>query len=471
MKAIIMNKRIVLALGMMVFVAALLISSTGAFFSDSESSVGNVFTAGDIDLKIDSTATYNGNPVTNATWTQKDLVPQSDKFFNFNDVKPGDQGENTISVHVTSNDAWVCAMVSNLTNDDNGINEPESAVDSTDGTGNGELKNSMIWTVWRDTNGDGIKDVGESVLASGHPSEGVLALYDTTTGTGPLAGNTTGFIGVAWELPATVGNEVQTDSMTGDVSFYAVQSRNNDGFKCSDTEAPTQPDTIGNDDLFTTNDRVAARLTDKWFFYNDVNDSIMPINQFTPNGANEIVAGPGGVEAARMLLDTAGSRYNIATYKFAGTPLASLTSLKYRAYDATSDSDTPYLHFNVDFNGTDTWQNRLVYVPGASTNPALPVGSWTVVDALNGGGMWCWSGMSTCGSGGATTWPTGTGTAFANNAAPYQSLSDILAAYPGIRIRVSDSWFGIRAGQPGPAAAEDYVDWVDVNGTTYDFGN
>lgn len=241
MKAIIMNKRIVLALGMMVFVAALLISSTGAFFSDSESSVGNVFTAGDIDLKIDSTATYNGNPVTNATWTQKDLVPQSDKFFNFNDVKPGDQGENTISVHVTSNDAWVCAMVSNLTNDDNGINEPESAVDTTDGAGNGELAQSMNWIVWRDdgagggTAGNNIQDGSEATLTSGHPANGVLALYDSITGTGPLLGNHTGYIGVKWELPATVGNEVQTDSMTGDVSFSAVQSRNNPDYKCVST--------------------------------------------------------------------------------------------------------------------------------------------------------------------------------------------------------------------------------------------
>lgn len=242
MKAIVMNKRIVLALGMIVFVAAILISSTGAFFSDSESSVGNVFTAGAIDLKIDSTATYNGQPVATSTWEQKDLVPTSDKFFNFNDVKPGDTGSNTISVHVISNNAWVCAYVKNLTNDDNGINEPEGASgDTTDGTGKGELKDSMNWIVWRDTNGDGIKDVGESPLTSGHPSEGVLALYDSTTATGPLVGNNTGYIGVAWELPATVGNEVQTDSMTGDVSFYAVQSRNNDGFKCSDTVEQPEP--------------------------------------------------------------------------------------------------------------------------------------------------------------------------------------------------------------------------------------
>lgn len=232
MKAIVMNKRIILALGMIVFVAAVLISSTGAFFSDTESSTGNVFTAGAIDLKIDSTATYNGNAVESATWTERDLNPTADKFFNFNDIKPGDHGTNTVSVHVINNDAWVCAYVTGLTENENGINEPESEVDSTPETG--ELRQNMSWVIWRDTNGNGVQDVGEGTLTSGQPNNGVLALYDSTTGT-PLSASTTGYIGVAWTLPASVGNEVQTDSMTGDISFSAVQSRNNLQYKCVDT--------------------------------------------------------------------------------------------------------------------------------------------------------------------------------------------------------------------------------------------
>jgi predicted ribosomally synthesized peptide with SipW-like signal peptide len=58
---LITNKRIVLALGMIVVVAAIVISGTGAFFSDSETSANNVFTAGSIDLKVDHLKqTYNG---------------------------------------------------------------------------------------------------------------------------------------------------------------------------------------------------------------------------------------------------------------------------------------------------------------------------------------------------------------------------------------------------------------------------
>ena len=56
-----MNKRIIFSLSTLIVTGAVLVGGTGAFFSDTETSAGNVFTAGDIDLKINHTAqTYNG---------------------------------------------------------------------------------------------------------------------------------------------------------------------------------------------------------------------------------------------------------------------------------------------------------------------------------------------------------------------------------------------------------------------------
>ena len=49
-------KKILLSLGMIVFVGGLIIGATGAFFSDTETSTGNTFAAGAIDLKIDNTS-------------------------------------------------------------------------------------------------------------------------------------------------------------------------------------------------------------------------------------------------------------------------------------------------------------------------------------------------------------------------------------------------------------------------------
>lgn len=273
--SIIKNKRVVLALGMIVVVSAILISGTGAFFSDSESSTGNVFTAGAIDLKVDSEQHYNNAVCEGGVWVVANpTVPQypvegsecggtwgqdgdgldivNEQFFNFGDIKPGDEGENTISLHVVNNDAWVCADVSNLANDDNGLTEPESLVDSTDGAGDGELQQTMLWKVWRDDGldefghhidgavpGDNIYQDGEVVLTEGNPSEGSLSVYDSTTGTGPLVAGTTGYVGVAWSLPGASGNETQTDSLTGDIGFSVVQSRNNGEFVCGESDVTT----------------------------------------------------------------------------------------------------------------------------------------------------------------------------------------------------------------------------------------
>ncbi|MDO8569268.1 MAG: TasA family protein [bacterium] len=54
-------KRILISAGMIAVVGALAIGGTIAFYNDTETSTGNIFTAGSIDLKVDHTkASYNG---------------------------------------------------------------------------------------------------------------------------------------------------------------------------------------------------------------------------------------------------------------------------------------------------------------------------------------------------------------------------------------------------------------------------
>lgn len=54
-------KKILLSLGTLVAVAAVVAGGTYAFYNDTETSTGNIFTAGSIDLKVDHTkASYNG---------------------------------------------------------------------------------------------------------------------------------------------------------------------------------------------------------------------------------------------------------------------------------------------------------------------------------------------------------------------------------------------------------------------------
>lgn len=263
---------------------AVLAGATVAFFSDKEQSNGNTFTAGAIDLQVDNTSYYNGVANPNTSWEQADLTIQ--KFFDFLDLKPDDYGEDTISLHVATNEAYLCANVTLTSNDDNGINEPESEVDTTDGAGAGELAGLVNFLWWAD-DGDNVLENDEQVINTGNfgaLSVGQtysLALADSDdniwTGTGgPVAPNQTLYIGKAWcfgqiataALPqsnytgpaadnngdstlgtpedggiscdgTSLGNESQTDSLTADIAFTAEQARHNEDFQC----APNGPRT------------------------------------------------------------------------------------------------------------------------------------------------------------------------------------------------------------------------------------
>jgi predicted ribosomally synthesized peptide with SipW-like signal peptide len=263
--------------------------STGAFFSDTETSNGNMFTAGAIDLKIDNTSYYNGVLNQATTWIDAvDLVAH--KFFDFGDIKPGDIGEDTISLHVNTNSAYLCANVTLTSNDDNGVNEPEAGDgDTTDGAGQGELAAAVNFLWWAD-DGDNVLETDENVISQGpigalplnQPFPVTLAdasknIWNALQAPGPVDGNTTKYIGKGWcfgaittspaaqdgavvdvspqdGIPdngpassrgggftcsgAALNNITQTDSLTADVSFQAVQSRNNPGFLCPTGHCP-----------------------------------------------------------------------------------------------------------------------------------------------------------------------------------------------------------------------------------------
>lgn len=293
-----MNKKIVMSLSVIAAVSAVVIGGTGAFFSDSETSTGNTFTAGAIDLKVDSEQHYNGHecipnpneltatnmpyvwgPGTNpypvegtacdGTWKETDLGAQ--KFFNFTDVKPGDSGENTISLHVINNDAWACVDVAVTKNDDMSSTEPElygtGDVLDTVSTMDGELAQNVYFTAWAD-DGDNVWESGEMLLFSNDsgPASDVLggktyALADATTGL-PMPGSDDAsavrYIGLAWCAGmqtvdtnnytigcsnASMGNDTQTDSLEASVAFRVVQARNNPNFYC-DGRVVTGPNDV-----------------------------------------------------------------------------------------------------------------------------------------------------------------------------------------------------------------------------------
>jgi predicted ribosomally synthesized peptide with SipW-like signal peptide len=312
-------KRIILSGGILLFAVAVIAGGTGAFFSDQISSEDNVFTAGSVSLLVeDITHTYNGAPGDAPVFGENNIS------FSLNDIKPLDEGVISYSIQNGANDAIVCAMVDETSSNDNGVINPETnAGDLSNGAGAGELGAFLSFKIGTQT--------GSLAALSGvwQPVGTIDANADFASAINYCFGEFSGNDCVLDE--DAVYNLAQTDSITADVMFYAVQSRNND-FTCAELNEEQE---ITNADLYTANDRLGAFLSQDWFFYNDTNDTIMSLNQFSgTGGVNTIAAFTGSNGAAKMVLDNGtqmpdysglndpgNPRYNIATYKFSGTSL------------------------------------------------------------------------------------------------------------------------------------------------------
>lgn len=281
-------KRILLSVALVGAVTSAAVFATGAFFSDTETSEGNRFVSGAIDLLVDSEAHYAGMRCDDNQWVEEDqgtstrpeLLGQecfgtweetdlglTHRFFDYFDLKPGDHGENTISLHVDNNDAYMCAIIDNMEDNDLGLTEPEQEDgDDSDGPGNGELSEEIRFFAWRD-DGDNIWEDGELVLFSNTegPASDVIdgVVYPMfTPETEVLPGDITQYIGLYWCYGAITVDEVnntlscdggpvnnvsQTDELLADISFYVEQARNNEEFTCpalpEASPEPTPPTT------------------------------------------------------------------------------------------------------------------------------------------------------------------------------------------------------------------------------------
>jgi len=226
-----MNKKILVSLSVIAAIAALAIGGTIAYFSDVETSTGNTFTAGELDLIVD----ING----------VDQNPLVSKLFDLDDMKPGDKGEKTLSLKVADNPACGFVDISIYDDLDNNCTEPEAA---DEGAGcplaGGELNDAINWMIWLDqgvTPGfQGPQDLSEC-------DNDYIAQFEPSLTSGTLTGNESYAIG---ELPiapdkacygvaycfgtwnagvcdgSLVNNVSQSDSFKGDLTITAKQKRN-----------------------------------------------------------------------------------------------------------------------------------------------------------------------------------------------------------------------------------------------------
>ena len=205
------------------------------------------------------------------SWGETDIEDGIHKFFDFDDIKPGDRGEDTVSLHVYDNDAWARMKVTVTKDTDNTCtNSEEIAEDDACAAPNGpgELRENLDFLIWLDEGiepgfqgkqndigeGDNLKQDEEiglveagAIDADGETHDiwqGLMAAYTThgctdTDGStnsgrcqglavdGRMVASTTYYFGITWNLPIDTGNEAQTDIFSSDISFEVEQYRNN----------------------------------------------------------------------------------------------------------------------------------------------------------------------------------------------------------------------------------------------------
>lgn len=191
-----MKRKVLASLLVIAVVAGLVGAGTFAYFSDVETSSGNSFTAGTLDLNVDGA----NDPL---------LVK-----FTLGPIAPGDSGSVTYVLANAGNIAGYVDLESVVVaNDDNNCTEPEAAVDGTCGpTGGGELGANLTVTV----------TVGGTVLYGPASLDGFNSYSggDVPLGAYPSTINAV----IAWSLPGTVGNIVQSDSAGLSITFELAQT-------------------------------------------------------------------------------------------------------------------------------------------------------------------------------------------------------------------------------------------------------
>lgn len=228
---------------------------TTALLSGEEQFTNNALNAGTLNLRVSTsvvaasdyfTADGDGPNVVGRTWTADGAVRTG---IQVSDIKPGDWLLIEFAVSVEGNPGYVDISAEQFAQYENGQTESEAAVDESaggslglpfDGRGLGELQDAMRAELYDEyTPSDGgdpprsyvsgrTESVGGTVRqAFDRVAAGVVrGGRDAPIEVGPDNSPITRYL--LLELPETVGNEIQSDSVAFDVVFGVEQSRHND---------------------------------------------------------------------------------------------------------------------------------------------------------------------------------------------------------------------------------------------------
>jgi len=224
-----MKRKVLVSVMFIALAGALIGGGIYAYFSDTETSTGNTFTAGTLNLVPSTDGTGPGGKYT---------VTAGGDGVNgkvvFTKLAPGDSGSITWTLDNNGNLDGTLTIASNVTFEENGSNEPESAVSGNNGGGDGDLDEYM---------GVRLKRNGTYILgdASNYvPFSGLEAVLDAESRSLTASGTLTYVL--EWEIASDVkgagtdgefgtgddtqidDNIIQSDKATLDITFTLDQA-------------------------------------------------------------------------------------------------------------------------------------------------------------------------------------------------------------------------------------------------------
>jgi len=247
---------------------------TSALFSDTESFANNSIQAGTLNLELEGEIVYtnrsDGMAPAVGSSTETTVDGESKTLITFEDVKPGDCYVVRTAACIEGNPAYLWGTAELVANDENSVTEPEADEEAeisgnlanpntsetdADIDGEGELAQSIETSLYWggstsggsdpyqfDQEGDGPDQGDKDALIANQPQLGdttpldkFLRVYDQ---------NVFGELGPSnqpnvfqpgrcyytfwvFDVPAAVGNEIQSDSLTFSVGARVQQARNN----------------------------------------------------------------------------------------------------------------------------------------------------------------------------------------------------------------------------------------------------
>jgi len=212
-----MSKKIIISLTVIGVIAAIAIGGTIAYFSDTETSTGNTFSTGVIDIWVD-----NQNPWTES-WDIEDMKPCETGYINFVIHNPGNNPVN------------VWKHIKNIVTDDGFVTEPECMQGGGIWDPNVQRCNVTNYTPKHNLHDWMNYDLSVKVPIADNPDDWYQTIYkdedNVRVGSiqsemiflGMIPAHGTMEVTQSYHLIAETTNWAQDDTMTFDIEIYAEQ--------------------------------------------------------------------------------------------------------------------------------------------------------------------------------------------------------------------------------------------------------